>query len=130
MNSKTITMGIFCISTLLVTASAFAESEIPTVRPSVFTDIQVNRSPGANGDLEVEVYGSVKYSNDCMVSDQKAKKVNFTKGELRYHVYSGNTDGMICPKIYRPVIKTYLIDRFSIHENSVPAIFVNDKKVY
>ncbi len=114
----------------LFVSPAFAETEIPTARASQFHAIQIDKIQSANGKTEIEIYGSVTYGNKCMVSDQKVKKVSLLDRQLRYQIYSGKDEGKLCPKVYIPVTKTYLIDRVLVSDGLISAIFVNDQQVY
>ena len=100
---------------------------IPKIGESSFESFELKTVDSSDGTSTVAVYGKTTYANDCMVKDFKFKRVFQVEDTLHYEVLGANRENKICPKIFQPVSRLYLIDKIQIKNGEpLPKIAVND----
>ncbi|MBT3980897.1 MAG: hypothetical protein HOE90_06045 [Bacteriovoracaceae bacterium] len=121
------------ILTCLLITGAYAqdpsfEQSIPTIEDLRIDSVEKVIS-GKVSDVTgipfttIKVYGQSTFSNSCVTPDSFAKKVERKPFHNSYHVFA-ITHNRICPMVYRPVTKRFLID--TIHTfDTIPLITVN-----
>lgn len=119
------------LSVILLNQNVFAEkvNKIPTAEEVEFHNLKVEQVKTTNGDILYNLFAEVMYGNSCFVSDFKFKEITFGDKSINYKIMKGNLDKKICPKIYLPVTKTYLIDTISVDRLANEKIYINGKPI-